>query len=131
VNSSGTCALVEYKFGHGERWSWLDPYALFTLSIGNAFYTVVDIRNKKIVRDNTSSLIPITAYSQSSIGMGDSVFYWTQDGRAAAFPGGDGPYHEWTNIEECAGSTPQSDYANLSCSSDEKSSLCEKLRTGL
>lgn len=51
VNPGAKCALIEYAFRGGERWSWLDPYALFTLSDGDAFYTVVDLRSKKVVRE--------------------------------------------------------------------------------
>lgn len=131
VNPAGTCALVEYKFGGGERWSWFDPYALFTLSSGDAFYTIVDLGTGKIVRDNTDSLMPIKAYSQESAGMGDSVFYWSRDGASAAFPGGEGPNHEWTDIKQCVGTQSQSAFANANCEIDDATPTCQKLRSKL
>jgi hypothetical protein len=131
INPGGTCALVEYKFRGGERWSWPDPYALFTLSGGNAFYTIVDLRSGRIVRDSTTSIIAIPAQSQDSIGMGSAVHHWSKDGSVAAFPGGDGPFYEWTDIKECAGTTRQSEYANASCNLDSASAKCEKLRAKL
>jgi hypothetical protein len=112
----------------GARWSWLDPYALFTLSDGDAFYTVVDLRSKKVVRDSTWPIIPITAYSQGSVGMGRSVFFWSADGRSAAFPGGEGPAYIWENIHECAGEKSASPYSNLECSLDKQSPQCSAIR---
>lgn len=128
VNPGAKCALIEYAFRGGERWSWLDPYALFTLSDGDAFYTVVDLRSKKVVRDSTWPIIPITAYSQGSVGMGRSVFFWSADGRSAAFPGGEGPAYIWDNIHECTGEKSASPYSNLECSLDKQSPQCSAIR---
>ncbi len=47
VNPSAKCALIEYAFRGGERWSWLHPYALFTLSDGDAFYTSLTCAPRK------------------------------------------------------------------------------------
>ncbi|QDD65106.1 hypothetical protein EJD96_13510 [Herbaspirillum seropedicae] len=128
INPAATCALIEFNFRGGERWSWLDPYALFTLSDGDAFYTVVSLRSKKIVRDSTWSIIPITAYSQALVGMGSSVFFWSADGRNAAFPGGDGPAYLWQDITECAGEKSASPYSNLICFSSNQSAQCKAVR---
>jgi len=128
INPAATCALIEFDFRGGERWSWLDPYALFTLSEGDAFYTVVELRSKKIIRDSTWPVIPITAYSQALVGMGSSVFFWSADGRSAAFPGGDGPAHTWDDINECAGEKSTSPYSNLICFSGNQSAQCTAVR---
>ncbi|MDR9836500.1 hypothetical protein [Herbaspirillum huttiense] len=128
VNPGAKCALIEYAFRGGERWSWLDPYALFTLSDGDAFYTVVELHSKKVVRDSTWPIIPITAYSQESVGMGRSVFFWSADGRSAAFPGGEGPAYIWENIHECAGEKSASPYSNHECSLDKQSPQCSAIR---
>jgi hypothetical protein len=135
TNPAGTCALIEYNFHRASRSLGVDLYRLFLLAPGDAFYTVTKIQSGEIIRDSTTQIVPsLTAYSRAAIGMGSSVFYWGSDGKVAAFPGGDGPFYEWTDIKECDGTTPtteyanSAEYANVSCTADNKSQLCEKLR---
>ncbi|MDR2838483.1 MAG: hypothetical protein LBV49_07985 [Azonexus sp.] len=132
VNPAGTCALAEYHFRGGERWNWIDPYRWFLLAPGNAFYTVTDIRTGKIVKDSTTQVIfSIEANSQASVAMGKDIFYWSKDGKKVNFPGGmsNGYFYEWTDIDECQGTKHQSEYAQVTCSIDNKSQLCENLRS--
>jgi hypothetical protein len=133
VNPAGTCVLSEYNFRGGERWSWMDPYAWFVMAPGDAFYTVTYLRTGKLIRDSTTQIWPpITAYSLVSVAMGHDIFYWSQDGTAANFPGAPPDYFfEWTDIKECAGTTRQSEYASVSCRLDSTSGLCAKLRARL
>ncbi len=131
MNPAGTCALTEYKFKGGERWYWLDPYSWFVMADGDAFYTITDIRTGKIIRDSTASIPAINSISRGWAGMGDSVFYWSNNGKTAAFPGGEGPYHEWTDIQECEGTKTKSEFSDLECNSDNRSSVCDKLRSAL
>jgi hypothetical protein len=128
ANPAGTCALVEYQFRGGERWHWLDPYALFVMADGDAFYLVKEIGSGKVLRDSAATMPAIPALSLGLAGMGDSVFYWSKDGSSAAFPGGEGPYHEWTGIEECSGPKRQSDFSSLACSADNATPACAALR---
>lgn len=127
LNPSGICALIEYKFHGGERGDWLDPFRLFLMLEGDAFYNVVDLRSMKIVRDSTTEIPAIRALSQGLVGMGDEVFYWNKNGKVAAFPGGD-LFHEWTDINECEGPTAASEFANLRCASDIQNPVCEHVR---
>lgn len=131
TNPAGTCALVEYPFKGGERWNWLDPYSLFVMADGDAFYLVKHIETGKVLRDSTATIPAIPAISLGLAGMGNSVFYWSQDGTVAAFPGGEGPYHEWTGIDECAGKRRQSDFSSLDCTSDKTTPVCTALRAKL
>ena len=87
----------------------------------------------KIIKDSTTQIIfSIEANSQASVAMGNDVFYWSKDGNKANFPG-EAPnyFYEWTDIEECEGTKRQSGYANISCSLDNKSAICENLRSKL
>jgi hypothetical protein len=131
TNPAGTCALVEYQFKGGERWNWLDPYSLFVMADGDAFYLVKNISTGKVLRDSTATIPAIPAISLGLAGMGNSVFYWSQDGSVAAFPGGEGPYHEWTGIDECAGTRRQADFSSLDCAADNTTAACTALRAKL
>jgi hypothetical protein len=128
VNPAGTCALVEYHFNGGERWYWTDFFYVLSMSNGDAFYSVVDLRNRNILRDTTTAIPPIQALSQGLVGMGNSVFYWSKDGRNAAFPGGEGPLHEWAGITQCAGYSNQSQFSNLKCNIDAPGKACASLK---
>jgi hypothetical protein len=138
TNPAGTCALIEYNFHRASRSLGIDMYRLFLLAPGDAFYTVTKIQSGEIIRDSTTQIVPsITAHSLAKVAMGNDVFYWSKDGKVAAFPGGDGPFYEWTDIKECEGTTPtpeyanSTEYANVSCDADNKSQLCEMLREQL
>lgn len=134
LNPAGTCALTEYNFRGGERGHWADPYRWFLLASGDAFYTIIDLRTGKIIRDSTTQIIPgLEANSLVAAAMGNDVFYWSADGTKANFPGGNAEdyFHEWTDIKECAGKRAESDYANLTCHLDTVSPRCTALRDAL
>jgi hypothetical protein len=131
TSPNGACALVEYNFRGGERGYWSDPYRMILLLEGDAFFTVTELRSGKIVRDSSAEITTLPAYSLASAGMGKDVFYWGKDGRTAAFPGGEGPFHEWTGIHECTGAKAAAEFADLSCYADSHDAACTNIRAKL
>ena len=131
ASPNGACALVEYKFRGGERGYWADPFRALLMLEGDAFYNVIDLSSGKILRDSTKAIPALPAISQGLAGMGSSVFYWSTNGTTAAFPGGDGPFHEWTGIRECGGTQADSQFAGLRCYRDSNHPACPQLRAKL
>lgn len=131
ASPNGVCALVEYKFRGGERGYLADPFRALLMLEGDAFYNVIDLSSGKILRDSTNAIPALPAISQGLVGMGSAVFYWSKDGTTAAFPGGEGPFHEWTGIRECEGTQADSQFAGLRCHSDSNNPACSQLRTKL
>jgi hypothetical protein len=127
ASPNGSCALVEYKFHGGERGKMIDPFPMLLMLEGDAFYMVVNLQSGKILRDSTTEIPAIKGLSLGLAGMGYDVFFWDETGTTAAFPGGEGPYHEWKGIQQCGETQIFTKFAGLRCHGDSTSQPCMQL----
>lgn len=112
ASPNGHCALVQYLFHDKEH--GVDPFPTLLL-LGEAFYTVLDLKTGKVLRDSSTELPAIHAVS-------DNVSYmrWTDD-TSAEFPEDGGPFHEWSELRDCAEQNRPPAFAGAMCFGDEPS----------